>query len=120
MPETFTKACLFILLYVAVLPFEEVLARSYCRPVETMVGVAGEVQLAPGASVRPVCVQLRRCTGCCTDGKFYSKNILKSQLVPFKIVSLQSHTCPSSSSTLRCTPGRLLLESSRAPLSRPF
>uniref|UniRef100_UPI00358F6745 vascular endothelial growth factor A-like isoform X2 n=1 Tax=Myxine glutinosa TaxID=7769 RepID=UPI00358F6745 len=71
-----------------VLPFEEVLARSYCRPVETMVGVAGEVQLAPGASVRPVCVQLRRCTGCCTDGARVCQPSV-TQLVQLQILQIR-------------------------------
>ena len=56
-----------------------------------------------------------------TSLKFYSKKYIEITPCPLQnSFPPVSHTCQSSSSTLRCTPGRLLLESSGTPSSRPF
>ncbi|XP_065277044.1 snake venom vascular endothelial growth factor toxin ICPP-like [Emys orbicularis] len=51
----------------AVVPFEEVWSRSYCRALETLVDVLGEFPHEAEHVFKPSCVPLRRCAGCCGD-----------------------------------------------------
>uniref|UniRef100_A0A8C8SR14 Platelet-derived growth factor (PDGF) family profile domain-containing protein n=1 Tax=Pelusios castaneus TaxID=367368 RepID=A0A8C8SR14_9SAUR len=51
----------------AVIPFEEVWSRSYCRTLETLVDVLGEFPHEAEHVFKPACVLLRRCAGCCGD-----------------------------------------------------
>ncbi|XP_078734882.1 vascular endothelial growth factor A-like [Lampetra fluviatilis] len=50
-----------------VVRFEEVMQRSYCRPMETMVPVSREFPDEVAHFFRPACVPLLRCSGCCND-----------------------------------------------------
>ncbi|XP_014374367.1 placenta growth factor [Alligator sinensis] len=51
----------------AVLPFQEVWGRSFCRPLEKLVDIVTEYPSEVEHLFSPSCVSLRRCTGCCGD-----------------------------------------------------
>ncbi|KAM9356120.1 placenta growth factor [Pholidichthys leucotaenia] len=50
-----------------VLPFQEVLRRSFCRTIEKLVEVVHEYPTEVEHIYKPSCVPLVRCAGCCGD-----------------------------------------------------
>ncbi|XP_032811973.1 vascular endothelial growth factor A-like isoform X2 [Petromyzon marinus] len=50
-----------------VMKFDEVMRRSYCQPMETMIDILHEYPDEVEHFFRPSCVPLLRCSGCCND-----------------------------------------------------
>ncbi|KAL6095598.1 uncharacterized protein ACO6RY_09492 [Pungitius sinensis] len=63
-----------------VMPFEEVMAKSMCRPMEQLVDVEQEYPGQVEYIYLPACVPLWRCSGCCGDENLECQASLKSNI----------------------------------------
>ncbi|KAB0397464.1 hypothetical protein E2I00_019699, partial [Balaenoptera physalus] len=83
--------CLCLL---AVVPFQEVWGRSYCRALERLVDIVSEYPSEVEHMFSPSCVSLLRCTGCCGDENLHCVPV-ETVNVTMQLLKIRSGDRPS-------------------------